>query len=85
MRVFDPKGIRSTIDLSAQKFSKNIIIAFSDQGNIRYMTYNKSLNTQLYIKFLEKLLKTSKKKIFLVADNMAFHHSKILKEWLKGK
>jgi transposase len=85
MRVFGPKGVRSTIDLSAQKFSKNIIIAFSDQGHIRYMTYDKNMNTQLYIKFLEKLLKTSKKKIFLVADNMAVHHSKILKEWLKGK
>jgi transposase len=85
MRVFGPKGVRSTIDLSSQRFSKNVVIALSIHGDVRFMTYNQNMNTDIYIKFLERLLISSKKKIFLVADNMAVHHSKILKEWLKGK
>jgi hypothetical protein len=69
-RSYSPRGERRALDLSAQKFSKNIIISSSNEGYFNYMTYDQSMNTKQYIKFLERLIKRFYgRKIFLMADN----------------
>ncbi|MCP4720597.1 MAG: IS630 family transposase, partial [Desulfobacteraceae bacterium] len=35
------------------------------------------------IKFMERLIKNSEKKVFLILDNLKVHHSYLTKEWLE--
>jgi transposase len=85
-KSYSPRGKRCTSDLSSQKFRKNIIISSSLEGQLNYMTYDNSMNSQRYIIFLNRLLKQyNGQKIFLLADNMRVHHAKILKEWAIDK
>ena len=41
------------------------------------------LNSQTLIKFMERLIKDSKKKVFLILDNLKVHHSHMVVDWLK--
>jgi accessory colonization factor AcfC len=79
-RAYSPCGKRCYSDLSAQKFSKNIIIALAENGKITYKTYDQTMNTDLYIKFVETLIGQYTKKIFLVADNLRVYHARKLNE-----
>ena len=46
------------------------------------MVYQDMMNAQTLIKFLERLIKDTDQKVFLILDNLRVHHSKLVKEWL---
>ena len=43
------------------------------------------MNSDQLIIFLEQLIKSSKRKIFLILDDLSVHHSKVVKEWLSTR
>lgn len=47
------------------------------------MINNGGLNVKTVIVFLRRLLMSTKKKVFLILDNLRVHHAKKVKEWLK--
>ncbi len=47
------------------------------------MVYKDKMNSQTLIKFMERLIKDSDKKVFLILDNLKVHHSHIVREWVK--
>lgn len=81
-RSYAPKGKTPVRKHLAKKLSMNMISTVTNQGKVRFMTYTGTMNSDLLIDFLKRLIKDSNKKVFLVVDNLRVHHSKILKEWL---
>ena len=59
-----------------------MISALSCSGEVRYMLYEDSMNQQRLITFMRRLIHTSKKKVFLILDNLKVHHGKIVAEWI---
>ena len=59
-----------------------MISALSSSGDVRYMLYEDSMNQQRLITFMRRLIHTSKKKVFLILDNLKVHHGKIVAEWI---
>ena len=59
-----------------------MISALSGGGDVRYMLYEDSMNQQRLITFMRRLIHTSKKKVFLILDNLKVHHGKIVAEWI---
>jgi hypothetical protein len=45
------------------------------------MVYHDTMNSQTLLKFLERLIKDTDQKVFLILDNLRVHHSKLVKEW----
>ena len=41
------------------------------------------MNSATMIKFMERLIKDSHQKVFLVLDNLKVHHSYIVRSWLE--
>lgn len=81
-RSYAPKGKTPIRKHLAKKLSLNMISTVTNQGKVRFMTYSGSMTAELFIDFLNRLIKDSDKKIFLVVDNLRVHHSRYLKEWL---
>lgn len=82
-RSYARKGQTPTIKLPAKKAHVSVISIMSNLGLFKFMVYKGGLNSQLFIKFLEKLIKDRPKKIFLILDNLSVHKSKIVKEWVE--
>jgi transposase len=82
---YAPKGKTPVARLSPNhKIRVNMISAITNQGKLRFMTYEGKMNQQLFIVFLKRLIKSSNRKIFLIVDNLSVHHGKqILKPWLE--
>ena len=81
-RSYAPKGKTPIIRLNAKKERINLISSVTNQGKVRFMVYNDTMNAQTFIKFLERLVRDAGQKIFLVLDNLRVHHSKIVKKWI---
>jgi transposase len=81
---YAPKGKTPVAKLSpSHKIRVNMISAITNQGKLRFMTYEGKMNQQLFIVFLNRLIKSSNRKIFLIVDNLSVHHGKqILLPWL---
>ena len=52
----------------------NMLSAVSSQGKVRFMIYQDTMNQQRLIRFMERLIRDSKQKVFLILDNLKVHH-----------
>lgn len=84
-RGYSPKGKTPVVRLSAKRVSTNMISSITNKGKLRFMIYSKSMNAQVLIRFLKKLIKSSDRKIFLILDNLRVHHAILVREWLEGQ
>jgi transposase len=80
---FSPKGITPIYEMLGGKISMNFIMVLSNDGTLRYKTYEGSMNCRLFISFLTSLLVTIKtKNIKIITDNLRVHHGKMVQAWL---
>jgi len=80
-RSYAPKGKTPVIRLSAKRTSVNMISSITNQGKVRFMIYKEKMRAQVLIKFMKQLIKGSRRKIFLILDNLRVHHAKLVKKW----
>ena len=81
-RSYAPRGQTPAIRLNAKKERVNLISSITNQGKVRFMIYNQTMNSQTFIKFCTRLIKDADKKVFLILDNLRVHHSHIVKDWI---
>lgn len=63
----------------------NMISSVTNQGKVRFMFYNGSLNVRVFLNFLKRLVRDAgKRKIYLIVDNLRVHHALKVKEWVKS-
>ena len=84
-RSYAPIGKTPTKETMAKRITLNMISTITNQGKVRFMTYEGTMNAQRFIIFLKRLIKGATKKIFLILDNLKVHHSKIVKEWITNR
>ena len=61
----------------------NMISAVNRHGKVRFMIYQDAMNQQRLIRFMERLVRGSEQKVFLILDNLKVHHGKIAADWLE--
>ena len=50
------------------------------------MLYEDKMRSEVFIKFMSRLIRDSGKKVFLIVDNLRVHHSLAVRNWLsEGK
>ena len=81
---FAPKGHTPVLRLSGKSHQPriNMISALTNQGKVRFMLYEDQMNAAVFIQFMNRLVRDSGKKIFLIVDNLKVHHSGPVKRWL---
>jgi transposase len=87
-RSYAPRGKTPAIRLNAKKERINLVSAITNQGKVRFMIYNRTMNSQTFIKFCKRLIKDADRKVYLILDNLRVHHSHIVRDWVeqnKGK
>lgn len=85
-RGYAPRGKTPVLALSQSKRERiNLISAITNQGKMRFMMYRETLTADVFIQFLQRLVREAGRKVFLVLDNLRVHHSQTVKEWLAGK
>jgi transposase len=83
IRGYSPRGKTPVLAMAAKRFSLNMISSVTNQGKVRWMIYRDTLDASMLIRFLERLIKGSNRKILLILDNLRVHHSRAVRAWLQ--
>jgi transposase len=83
-RSYSPRGKTPAMLIPAKRERINLISTITNQGKVRFMTYESTMNADMLIKFLKRLIKDADRKVFLILDNLRVHHGKIVKEWIES-
>lgn len=67
----------------AQKFKINMISAITNTGKTMFSLYDESINIDRFIDFLQKVIDSSEKKVFMIVDNLRVHHAKLVTAWIE--
>lgn len=83
IKGYAPKGKTPVMIHTAKRFKINMISSITNRGKLRFMVYEQNMDANLFVTFLERLIKSAAKKVFLILDNLRVHHSKIVKAWVE--
>lgn len=84
-RGFAPRGRTPVARGVAYRVSTSMISAIGNRGEVRFMIYKGGLKANVFVKFLSRLIKDSKHKIFLIVDNLRVHKAKSVRAWLEER
>lgn len=82
LRGYAPVGQTPIVKVEAQKFKANLLSAISNRGKLRFIIFDKMSPDKL-IDFMRRLVYDTKRKVFLILDNLRIHHAKKVSKWLE--
>ncbi len=50
---------------------------------MRFMVYEGALRSDTFLKFLRRMIKDARRKIFLIVDNLRVYHAKKVQKWVE--
>ena len=81
IRGYAPKGETPTLPVASAHTGVNMISSITNNGGLRYDFYCGKFNQNIYMDFLKRLINTTDRKVFVIADNSSTHHGLLVKEW----
>jgi transposase len=83
LRGYAPIGKTPVVRTEAKHIKINMLSAISNRGKLRFVLYKDNMNADKLIDFMRRLIYDSKKKVFLILDNLRVHHSKKVSAWVE--
>jgi transposase len=77
-----PRGEPATMDVPDRHIRASQISAVANAGEVRFMTYAQTMNAALFLVFLNRLLRSTTGKVFLVVDRLRAHMTPAVQEWM---
>lgn len=77
------EGERARMDVPGPHIRVNQISAISNEGTVRFMTYQGALNATVFLLFLGRLISGATRKILLIADRLQAHKTPEVQAWLE--
>jgi len=84
-RTWGIKGQTPVVTTTGSRFGLSLISAITSKGHMRFMVVEGGVDSEVFIKFLKRLLTGAKRKIFLIVDNGASHKSKKTREFVDSQ
>jgi transposase len=81
VKGYAPKGVTPVLAVASEHIRVNMISSITSKGKLRFKFYRGRMNQERYIDFLDRLVKTSDRKVYAIADNLSVHHGSIVREW----
>ena len=82
-RSYAPRGKTPAIPGTGQRFGCNVLSALTNRGHLAFMVFRKGFNTSVFVRFLRRLVKQAKRKVFIIVDRHPVHRSKKVRQWLE--
>lgn len=79
---YAPLGQTPIVRATGQRFGCNMISAITNRGHLAFMVFQGSFGGLLFVDFMQRLLKQSTTKIYLIVDGHPVHRSRLAKGFL---
>jgi transposase len=84
-RSWGRKGHTPVIPGTGQRFRTNMISAITNRGRLAFMVFGESFTVAVFLKFLKRLLRHVRHRIFLIVDRHPVHKAAKVRRWLEGQ
>jgi transposase len=84
-RSYGLRGQTPVIVATGKRFGCNMISAITNQGRLNFMVFKGRFIAKVFLEFLFRLVRQSKRKVFLIVDRHPVHRSKKVKQWLEER
>lgn len=84
-RFYAPKGKTPIREGTGKRFHVNMISIISNRGEMAFMVFAERFTTDVFLRFLGRVIRHVKRKVILIVDGHRVHKSKKLQEWLKQR
>lgn len=82
-RSYGRRGETPVIPGTGQRFGCNMISTVTNRGHLSFMVFKETFTVPVMIRFLGRLIRQSRRKVFLIVDRHPVHRSARLKCWLE--
>lgn len=83
-RGYAPAGKTPVVQRTGKREHISMVSAITNRGKVYWKIHDRSINGELFLEFVKRLVKKSAHKVYLIVDNLRTHRSSILQEWIKG-
>lgn len=85
-RGYAPKGSTPVRRTKGTPEKINMISTVTNRGKVRFMFYKGGLNAEVFLRFLQRLLRDAgARKLFVIVDNLRVHHARVVREWVDAR
>jgi len=81
-RSYAPKGRTPTTSGTGQRFGANVLSAITNRGHLLFMVFVARFTATVFLRFLRRLVKESRRKVFLIVDGHPVHRSGKVRAWV---
>jgi hypothetical protein len=81
-RSYAPRGRTPVVRVCHRRAGLSLISAVTNQGKLRWMIVDGAVNAPTFIRFLERLIREARCKVFLILDRLKVHRARLTRDWL---
>ena len=81
-RGYAPRGRTPVVRVCHKRASLSLISAVANKGELRWMVVDGAVNAPALIRFLERLIRDARRKVFLILDRLRVHRARLTRDWL---
>ncbi|QDZ39116.1 IS630 family transposase [Euhalothece natronophila Z-M001] len=75
-------GKTPIVEGTGQRFSCNLISALTNRGTLRFQVFQGGFNSDVFLEFLRRLIRSRENKVFLIVDRHPVHRSRKVQQWV---
>jgi transposase len=84
-RGYAPRGEPATQEVPDRHVRASQISTITNRGAVHFMTYTRAMDAALFLVFLERLLRSSAGKVFLIVDRLRAHMTPAVQAWVAAR
>ena len=81
-RSYAPRGRTPAVRVCHKRAKLSLISAVANRGELRWMVVDGAVNAPTFIRFLERLVREARCKVFLILDRLKAHRARLTRDWL---
>ena len=79
------RGRTPVILATGRRFGCNMISAITNRGRLYFLVFEEKFTRKVFLKFLRRLVRQVRRKVFLILDGHSAHKAKDIQPWLASK
>jgi transposase len=81
-RGYAPRGRTPVVRVCHKRTSLSLISAVANKGELRWMIVDGAVNAPTFLRFLQRLIRDARRKVFLILDRLRVHRARLTRDWL---
>lgn len=82
-RSYGRRGETPVIPGTGQRFGCNMLSTITNRGKLRFVVFEGKFRAKVLLEFLKRLVKSTRRKVYLVVDRHPVHRSRAVTRWLE--